>query len=302
MREKRKYGAVRRMLASGCSLFALTAVLVFGAALPVYAFDIQKEDGRSVYDYAGLFDEEQVRELEDEAARARNETDLDVVIVTTPDAEGKSAQEFADDAYDEGGFGQGNDYSGILYLIDMDNRELALSTCGEAIRIFTDRRIDAMLDEMTEAAQRDLGESAVVFLKEVRYYCGRGIQSDQYNYDTETGAVSVYRSIRWYEVLLAAVVSAVVAGGAVMTVKKQYRMEADTRQTANFNMAYRADSQFKYGNETDRLVGTFVTTSLIAAGAAAAAAGARRGSSMSGRSSTHHSGGGRTHGGGSRKF
>lgn len=286
------------------------ACAVFGmACLPAFsvrAAEIPEQSGL-VRDYAGLFDSGQERDLEEAASQVKDKVGFDVAIVTTEDAEGSTAQEWADRVYEDGGFGTGSDHSGILYLIDMDNRELVFSTEGKAIRIFTDQRLDAMLDRVYEEVQYgDYEASARVFLEDAQYYGLQGIESGQYNYDTETGAVSRYKSIRWYELLMALAVSGVVAGGAAATVKKQYRMETNTSQLAGFHMAYRANSQFEFGDRTDKLIDTFVTTSLVAAGAAAAGAAAasrnRRGSRPAGRSSVHHSSGGRTHGGASRRF
>ncbi len=300
-----------RAAAGGLRVLAAVIIcgvlLIFGCGFEtVYGAEIRKEDGRSIYDYAGLFDEDQVRQLEEKAARVKKDAKFDVVIMTTLDAEGKKSQAYADDAYDTGGFGVGNDHSGILYLIDMDNRELTFSTAGTAIRLFSYERVETMLDHVYEyVSDGDYEESAAGFLEDVQTYAAAGIVSGQYNYDTETGRVSVHRSIRWYELLMAAAVSAIVAGGAVVTVKNQYKMETDERQLANANMVYRADSQFDFADKNDVLIDTFVVTSLIAAGAAAAAgrSGSGRNGGMGPRSSpTHHSSGGRVHGGGSRKF
>ena len=61
--------------------------------------------------------------MEEEIASMRKEMNMDVVIATTDDAEGKSAETYCEDFYINGGFGTGKDYSGVIFLIDMDNRE-----------------------------------------------------------------------------------------------------------------------------------------------------------------------------------
>ena len=52
-----------------------------------------------------------------------------------------------DDFYDEHDFGIGSRRSGALLLIDMDNREAYISTKGYAITLYSDARIEAMLDD-----------------------------------------------------------------------------------------------------------------------------------------------------------
>lgn len=262
------------------------------------------ESASRVYDMADLLDDAAEAELETEIEQAKEKLGFDIVIVTADDAEGKGAQEYADLFYEDGAFGSGSDRSGILFLIDMDNRELVLSTDGKAIRIFTDDRIDAILDDVYEgASESDFEASAWAFLQDVIDYGEEGIVSGQYNYDSETGRVDAYKSIRWYEFLIALVVSALVAGGACLSVKKQYEMEPDDRQKSNLNMAYRASSQFAYQDPKDLMVNQFVTTKVIPKKSSSSSSGSsHRSGGNSGRSTTHRSSSGRSHGGGSRKF
>lgn len=107
------------------------------------------ENGTKVYDGADLLTPAQEEELQQQAVALGNELSLDVVIVTTDDAEGKTAQEYADDFYDYNGFGyEDGEYSGILYLIDMDNRQSTISTTGTAIARYSDREQDAWQDRL----------------------------------------------------------------------------------------------------------------------------------------------------------
>lgn len=293
MNVKRIGIAVWFLAAVWCLFLAETA---FGSGIAAEA-----SDGKRIYDMAGLLDGDYVREAREVIGDYQDTYRLDIVVVTADDARGKTAEAFADDFYEEGGFGRGSDKSGILFLIDMDNRELAFSTSGKAIRIFTDQRIESMLDGVYEgASQGDYRASVEMFLADVEKYCRAGIPGGQYNYDTETGKISVYRSIRWYEALLAVCVSAFAAAAACLTVKRQYGMEEDERRIRNLNMAYRAQTGFAYDSKNDRLIHKFVTSKVIPRDTG----GAKRGGgfSSSGRSSTHTSSGGRSHGGGSRKF
>ena len=139
------------------------------------------------------------------------------------------------------------------------------------------------------------------FLSDVKSYCRAGIPGNQYNYDTDTGKISRYRSIRWYEALMAFGISGFVAGSVCLTVKRRYSMEEDRNQVRNLNMAYRAEARFRYDGQEDRLVNQFVTSRVIprSTGTSNHGGGSR---SSSGRSSTHRSSSGRSHGGGGRKF
>jgi predicted kinase len=55
-------------------------------------------------------------------------------------------RDYADDFYDNGGYGMGPDYSGMLILLDMNNRAIWLSTGGVMIEYINDMREEAILD------------------------------------------------------------------------------------------------------------------------------------------------------------
>lgn len=287
----------------GAVCFLAAAFLSVAAAGPLTGLTAEAA-GSHVYDFAELFDEQELEEIEEMISDSRDEVDFDLVVMTTADTGGQTTEMYAADQYEAAGFGEGRDHSGIMFLIDMDNREIYFSTEGGAIRYFTEARIENMLDHVYEGvADGDYMTAVEIFLADAVYYGQEGIVSGQYDLDTETGRVSAHRRISLLEFLLAAGVSLIVAGGAVMTVKRQYDMEEDPRQTANHNMAYRADSELRVSEQKDRLLGTFVTSAIIAG---AVARGMRHSggseNSSSKRSPTYHSSSGRTHGGGGRKF
>lgn len=119
-----------------------------------------------VYDYAGLFTTEETQELEESIGEYREKTDLDLVIVTIDDAVGKTSKEYADNFYDNNGFGVGSDHSGVLLLIDMDNRMAYLSTTGHAKEIFTESRIKEITDEVASCAgDEEYARGARIFLE-----------------------------------------------------------------------------------------------------------------------------------------
>ena len=295
-------------MAAWLAMYLLAAVLTVCMSGAAFAGEMMELDGNSaqrVYDMAELLTDQEEEAFEAEIARQRKDLNFDIVVVTIEDAGGKGSQDYADYNYEVAGFGNGSGHDGILLLIDMENRELVLSTEGRAIRIFTDERIETMLDHIYEgASDGDFSSSVEAFLEDTEYYGEKGIPSGQYNYDTETHAVSVHKSIRWYEALLAAGVSAFVAATACLTVKHQYEMKEAPGQTRNLNMAYRADCRFAYDNESDVLINKFVTSQAIprSTGGSHNQGGSFGGGSSAGRSSTHHSASGRSHGGGSRKF
>ena len=108
-----------------CVLFSLPSVFAAG--------------DQRVYDQAGLFTQAEVQELEESVAEHRKSTQMDIVIVTTDDAQGKTSQAYADDFYDYNGFGEGSDNTGVLLLIDMDNDDYIDLTDDEKLDVVAAR-------------------------------------------------------------------------------------------------------------------------------------------------------------------
>lgn len=111
-----------------------------------------------VVDNADLLTEDETSRLSDLANGLTEELEIDIIIVTTWGLDGKTAMEYADDFYDQNGYGCGPDNSGILLLLAMESREWYMSTCGEAIYIFTDYGLDR------------LGEQILPYLSDGAYF------------------------------------------------------------------------------------------------------------------------------------
>lgn len=258
-----------------------------------------------LFDEAGLLSEKEQENIEDSIAACRKKTGMDVVAVTAYHDGRRSAMEYADDYYDQNGFGTGRKKSGVLVLLYMDapgrsGGECWISTSGKMIRILTDKRIDKIQDDMTDyLAYWDYYGALLTFTDDIKYYVDKGIQAGQYNYDTETGEISIYRSIRWYEAAFAVIAPALIAGSVCIGVKSRYSMKQSDRDRANSLLAYRADANFRFDNTQDRLLNKFVTSIPIPRSSSGPGGS---GGGSSGRSSTHRSSGGSSHGGGGRRF
>ncbi len=107
-----------------------------------------------IVDQGGLLSPREEKALEELALEIREESQMDVVIVTVDTLGGKSARDYADDYYDDNGYGVGSRYSGVLLLIDIGSRQWYISTCGDAIQAISDwdreTLFDAMADSLSE--------------------------------------------------------------------------------------------------------------------------------------------------------
>ena len=99
------------------------------------------QDNQRVYDFAELLSDSERENIEEKISDASEQSGLDIVVLTVNQMFGKTDREMADDFYDNGQFGfelEGKEDSGILLLIDMENRQLYISTAGTGIDYVTD--------------------------------------------------------------------------------------------------------------------------------------------------------------------
>ena len=234
---------------------------------------------------------------------------MDVVIVSAYADGERSAEEYADDYYDYGGFGVGKKASGVLLLYYMDGPgqpggECYISTTGTMINMLTDERIESILDDVYgDLGNRDFAGAAEHFLEDVKAYVKEGVESGQYTYDRDTGEIVRYHSIRLYEVAIAMVIAGILAGSVCLDIKKRYAMKQSSREVSNSLQAYRADCAFHFSVAGDKMVNKYVRSVPIPRNTSSGSGGrGHSGSSSAGRSTIHTSSSGSSHGGGGRRF
>lgn len=98
-------------------------------------------------------EEETVRSLLSEIS-AR--WDMDVVVLTVPRLDGRSAEAYADDYYDYNGY----DEDGVLLLVAVESRDWAISTTGYGIKAVTDYGLEYMAENVTPFLSRGYYETA----------------------------------------------------------------------------------------------------------------------------------------------
>lgn len=121
---------------SGIFLVPILAVLCLfaGPMLPVSAAGGLPR----VVDMAGLLSDSEGSDLADMLDEISERQQVDIVVVTADSLEGYSVVSYADDFYDENGYGFGEERDGILLLISMEERECGISTTGYGITAITD--------------------------------------------------------------------------------------------------------------------------------------------------------------------
>ena len=119
-----------------CILLLVALLLV-----PACAFADANSSERQkplLVDEEGLLTEAEQIALEEELERISTEQKCDIVIVIPKTLGSKTATEYADDFYDDNGYGYGETKDGILLLVCMEERDWATSTAGRAQDWFDD--------------------------------------------------------------------------------------------------------------------------------------------------------------------
>ena len=246
----------------------------------------------AVYDDAALLTPEEIETLEGELDAAGEKTGWNLLMLTTDDTKGKTTREYADDFFDA--IAENGD--GVALLIDMQNREIYISTGGIAIRYLTDERIESVLDGGYEQITDGNYEQCLsVMLQDVVNWYEKGIPSDQYEYDEETGKVTKHYSLTAEEIMVAVATGLIVGCIIFFVVVGSYKLKIG-KYTYDFH---------KFGSvnvkkRSDVLVNTVVTHRHISENNGGS--GHSGSGSSSGRSTVHTSSSGVSHGGGGRKF
>jgi uncharacterized protein len=279
----------------------LIVMMIFGA---VTAYAVTPK----IYDKAKLFSAAELEALENDANALSESLQLDIVVVTTDKNEGKTSRAYADDFYDQNSFGYGPDKDGVLLLINMEDREVYISTCGKGIRYLTDARIDSVLDKIyIDLGNGNYSTAVTGFMKEVEAYVAAGIPQDQYNqpegtppggtgydpYNPDYNVTSPKQKMTMGQKIMIYLAISVAIGSISVGI-----MAANNKGVSTTNRStYLRGSGLNIFDRQDLHVNTNTTFEIIHRNPPPSSS--RGGGS---RSTTHVSSSGRTHGGGGRKF
>ena len=193
----------------------LIPLLALLCMLPVIAFA-----GQQVVDYANLFSATDVDRMNDIINTLENKHQVDMVILTTYDVPNDYSEEmwrvrdYADDYYDNGGYGMGEDNSGMLILLDMNNRVIWLSTGGVMIEYINDSREEDVIDHAyAYLGQGQYGKAIIAALMRIEQLMEKGREEGTFLYDEVTGKRlgGIYNALTSSETLLAAITAVAVA-------------------------------------------------------------------------------------------
>lgn len=120
----------RRLLAVGILFLAVLAGWATGG-------EASGHPSERILDQADLLTDREESRLSQLLDRYSQENQCDIVAATVDSLGNKTAQEAADDLFDEKGYGTGTERDGILLLVSMERRDWAISTSGFAMQAFS---------------------------------------------------------------------------------------------------------------------------------------------------------------------
>ena len=254
-------------------LFALIAILCLLTALvlPVCATPSR------LVDDAQLLDQAEASQVEAELDEISAKHDMDLVIVTVDSIRWQSPMAYADDYYDNNGYGP----DGILLLVSLEDRDWWVSTTGYGITVVTDAGLQYMSERFVPYLSD--GEYAQAFLEFARL-CGEliaqantGDPYDSHNLPKEPFSVGINLVIALVIGLVVGWIVTAVMKGQLKTVRQQVRADA-----------YITADSLQLTHSRDIFLYTHIDC--------------REKPKQSSGSSTHTSSSGASHGGGGGKF
>ena len=283
-------------------------MMIFTFPVSASADDVPKVDASiKIYDYAELLTEDQEKDLALKAKDILAKHNIDIAIVTANSTNGLSSMEYADDFYDYNSFGYGEESSGLLMLINMEEREVWISTTGKAITIFSDGDIETLLDAAYEGlSQGNYYKAGNDFL----------FESEVLIYEWENFQLPLKEQITVFGVVIMALFLGFGAGGFLTFVLFIFSPNSISGKPHistyrdNFKITYSRDN-FLSTNTTQTIIPKEPVRTYSSGGSSSgrSSSGSSNGISSSGGSrssssgsTTHRSSSGKTHGGGGRKF
>ena len=248
-------------------------------------FSVSSAAGKkSVIDDAGLIKASDEKELDKKIKNIQKDK-FDVVILTVKSLDGKSAQDYADDYYDNNDYGLDNEKSGVLFLVSKGDRKYHISTKGAGIKAFTDYGIGRIKEEIKPyLSDGDYFNACDEFLNITKDFVKAYKDGTPYDTDNPYNEEIDYVILEVIALVIAFVVALISVG--IM------RLRMNTAKPKGTAMEYIKKGSFKLTSEKDIFMYSTVTKT----------AKPKDNDNSAGGSTTHVSSSGSEHGGGGGSF
>lgn len=273
----------------------ILAFLLFVGALfiftnPVFAYETFST---RVDDKANLFTPEQKTQLEEKIKEVEETSKSAIAIVTITENDRGSSKTYADYYILDN---LGKDKDAAIFLIDMERRNLWISSSGIMIDFLSDKRIDNIINQAYPlATDQNYYSGAQIFLNDTEQYVKDGIEKGHFRIDEETGEITRTKvKTPVSTTIFGSIVASLAATfGAIFATRSRYKVKK-----VPYKYDWQNNYKLKLNTSNDSLINTFVTTRIIRRDNSNNFTG---GGSSGGGSTTHTTGGG-TFGGKGHSF
>lgn len=256
-----------------------------------------------VLDEVGVFTQDEITQMERLITSIEAEHQVDMVVLCTDDTPYDPSEslwavrDYTEEFYIQGNYGMGADYSGMLILLDLNNRVMRLTTSGVMTEYINDAREEDILDRAyTELTWNRYGAGVVAALERVQQLMNKGRAEGTFLYDEATGQrlSGIHNALTDAEVLFASVGGIAVAMVIYLSVNASYNLKGSTYsydENANTSVSLTVDDETfvrQFVKRTPRNTGSSGSHS--------------SGGRSSGGSGIHRTSSGRSFGGGGRRF
>lgn len=167
-------------------LLSLTlALLLCGVLLCCAVFAEQSY----IVDNAGLLTEDEIASLNEQAAIISDRHECAVSVLTVYSLDGKTAEAYAEDYFDENRLGYNGSYDGILLLLAMEDRDYYVTSAGKAEPALTGSRLYTLEDAfLSNLSSGDYYGAFSNYLSQCDYqltHMDEPIEDDYYGYYDE---------------------------------------------------------------------------------------------------------------------
>lgn len=239
-----------------------------------------------IYDFADLYTDSEEEWLYSLVEDYIDSYKLDFAIVTINENPKISTEDYAQDFYDYNDFGFNTQHDGILFLIDMQNREFYMVTTGEGINMYTDYRINECLDAaFSYIAGGDYYDGTKAFIEKADSYASIGAPDEYGNEPRPTGLARLEGS--WSSIIIFSVIATAIVMYIFISKNKLVRQANSSKHYLTNANTYMVKEIF---------LGKNVHRSARSHDSGGSSSGGSSGRSISSGSS------GRSHGGGGRRF
>jgi uncharacterized protein len=136
-----------------------------------------------VNDRADLLTDDEEERLQEKLLSVAEKYDCDLVVLTVDSIGRKSPASYAEDFYEEQGYGIGSDLDGLILLVSMEERDWWIATYGKAITAFTDYGLDEIGEIIAEPlGEREYYDAFVQFVKLADTFLEEAENGEPYDY------------------------------------------------------------------------------------------------------------------------